>query len=80
MDSIALPHRMCMAIDQTWIVLKAFVNLHLLLKTGENILKYQLSLISFNISYHRVGKIQKSVWKLSPRGWFLLVTELEFAS
>ena len=50
-----------MAIDQTWIVLKAFVNLHLLLKTGENTLKYQLSLISFNISYHRVGKIQKSV-------------------
>ena len=50
-----------MAIDQTWIVLKAFVDLHLLLKTGENILKYQLSLISFNIRYDRVGKIQKSV-------------------
>ena len=47
-----------MAIDQTWIVLKAFVNLHLLLKTGENILKYQLSLISFNIRYDRLGKIQ----------------------
>ena len=61
MDSITLPHRMCMAIDQPWIVLKAFVNWHLLVKTGENIQKYQLSLISFNIRYHRVGKIQKSV-------------------
>ena len=61
MDSITLPHRMCVAIDQTWIVLKAFVNLHLLVKMGENILKYQLSLISFNISYDRVGKIQKSM-------------------
>ena len=61
MDSIALPHRMCMVIDQIWIVLKAFVNLHLLAKMGENVLKYQLSLISFNIRYHREGKIQKSV-------------------
>ena len=50
-----------MAIDQPWIVLKAFVNWHLLVKMGENIQKYQLSLISFNIRYHRVGKIQKSV-------------------
>ena len=50
-----------MAIDQTWIVLKAFVNLHLFVTKGENILKYQLSLISFNIRHDRVGKIQKSV-------------------
>ena len=50
-----------MAIDQTWIVLKAFVNLLLFVTMGENVLKYQLSLISFNIRYDRVGKIQKSV-------------------
>ena len=80
MDSITLPHRMCMAIDQTWIVLKAFVNLLLFVTMGENVLKYQLSLISFNIRYDRVGKIQKSVWKLSPRGWFSLVMELESES
>ena len=50
-----------MAIDQTWIVLKAFVNLHLLVKTGEKVLKYQLSLISFNMRCDGVGKIQKRV-------------------
>ena len=50
-----------MAIDQTWVVLKVLINLQLLIKKGENVIKYQLSLNSFNIRYDRVGKIHESV-------------------
>ena len=49
-----------MAINQTWIVLKVLINMQLLIKKGENVLQYQLSLNSFNIRYDRVGKIHES--------------------